>query len=98
MNILCEMNVSDYFKLSTGHTALVGIVEPDLDEVLGKCKAYLYIGDKKLHTIDIIGEDEFNRVNEGVRKSRRAVRTLDNVAEDLDKANGQQIKLVFYSE
>jgi len=98
MNKICEMLVSNYFKLSTGHIALVGTMKPDLDELLSRCKAYLYIGNKKVRSINIVGEDKFNRVKEEVRQNRRSVRTADDICEELKLAGNGQIKLVFYND
>ena len=98
MKKIAEMELTEYFKLSTGDIALVGLMDPDLDEVLTKCKAYLYIDDKKIRSINIIGEDQFKRVNGKIRKNRRSVRTLDDVYDDLKSSGDKQIKLIFYTE
>lgn len=98
MNKICEMLVTNYFKLSTGHIALAGTMNPDLDELLSRCKAYLYIGNKKVRSINIVGEDKFNRVNEEVRQNRRSVRTTDDIYEELSSAGNKQVHLVFYSD
>ena len=97
MNKICEMLVSDYFKLSIGHTVIVGTIKPDLDNILGKCKADLYIGDKKQATIDILGEDQLNRVNEDIRRNRKVVRTMDDVSDDLKSVGSEKVILVFFA-
>ena len=97
MNLICEMQLTDYFKLSTGHVALVGRLDEGYNEPLNKCQAYLYIGDKKVRSIHIVGEDQFSRVDESMRQGRRSVRTTDDVYQDLKSAKGEKIKLVFYN-
>ena len=98
MRKICEMLVTNYFRLSTGHIAMAGTMKPNLDELLSQCKAYLYIGDRKIRTISIVGEDKFNRVNEEVRQNRRAVRTIDDIYGDLQTSSKEQIRLVFYND
>jgi len=34
MNKTCEMVITDFFKLSTGHIALVGAIEPNLNQFI----------------------------------------------------------------
>ena len=55
MNRFAEMILTDYFKLSTGHFALVGRMTPDVKELINKCKADLFIGNKKNRSINIVG-------------------------------------------
>lgn len=42
----CEMFVSEFFKLSVGHIALVGRIIPDIDKYIPNSKADLYRGSK----------------------------------------------------
>ncbi len=43
MNKICEMNVNDFFKLSSGHIAFVREVIPNRDKFIADSKADLYI-------------------------------------------------------
>lgn len=96
MMVLCEMFVSEFFKLSVGHIALVGTIIPDIDKFIPNSKADLYIGGQKIKTINIIGEDRFSGGDAEKRKGRRSVRTDDGIINEL-KANGnKEIKLVIY--
>src|SRR3990167_1796575 len=97
MNVICEMQVTNYFKLSTGQIALVGNINPNVDQLLTECQVHLYIRNKKIRSINIIGEERFSQVNEQIRKGRRAVRTNDDIYHDLILADGAEIKLVFYT-
>lgn len=98
MNKIAEMLVTDYFKLSTGCIALVGRLKPDLDTLLSRCKAYLYIGNDKICSINIVGEDKFKRVNKEIGKNRRVVRTTNDISEELKLAGDKKISLFFYNE
>lgn len=98
MNKICEMIVTDYFKLSSGHIAFIGIFDPDLDFSLNECKAQLYINNKKIKVIDVLGEDVFSGVKKEVQQKRRAIRTSDNIYDELKLANDKSLKLIFYYE
>lgn len=96
MKIICEMTLSKFFKLSTGQTALVGKLIPDVGYPIPKTKADLYVGNKKIKTITIVGEDRFLNANKEKQKDRRAIRTNSDIAEDLNDLINQPIKLVIY--
>jgi hypothetical protein len=95
MNIICEMLVSGFFKLSSGHTAITGNIIPNIEKFIPKCKADIYIGGQKIQTIDLIGEDRFSGVDEEVRQGKRSVRTADNISE-LNSKNDKEVKLIIY--
>lgn len=97
MKHLGEMIVKNYFKLSIGHIALVGEIAQYENTFLRKCKAYLYVGDKKISSINIIGEDMFSGVNKDIWQKNRAVRTDDPIYETLKAIKNDQIKLIFYN-
>jgi hypothetical protein len=95
MNIICEMRVDDFFNLSTGHIALVGKIIPNIEKFITKSKADLYVGNAKIKTIHIIGEDKFSGVNESIKQEKRAVRTDDDIIADL-RTKIREIKLIIY--
>ena len=97
MNIICEMFISDFFKLSSGHIALVGRMVPDVESFIFKCKADLYIGNKKIKTINLIGEDRFSGVDKEKNRGIRAVRTEDDIITYLNEKGNGEIKLVIFS-
>lgn len=95
MKMLCEMLISDFFKLSSGHTAIVGKLIPNFPLFIpNNCKADLYIAGKKVKTINIIGEDRFSGVNETKRQGRRSVRTDSEISQEL--ANLKEAKLIIF--
>ena len=75
MKMICEMFISGMFRLSSGHTAIVGRVEPNI-EFLIPCnsKADLHVSGKKIKSINIIGEDKFLGVDEFKLQDRRSIR------------------------
>lgn len=97
MVITCEMLVKEFFKLSAG-IAFVGKIVPDLNEFIPVTKADLYIGEQKIKTIDILGEDRFSGGNEEKRKGLRSVRTGDDITNELNTKSDKPIKLVIYLE
>lgn len=97
MNIICEMFISDFFKLSTGHIALVGKMLPNIEEPISKSKADLYIADSKVKTIDIIGEDRFIRADKEKLQDKRAIRTNENIIDILKVSANKKMRLVIYS-
>lgn len=96
MNIISEMYVNDFFKLSTGHIVLVGKIVPDIEKFIGESKADLCINGKKIQTIHILGEDRFSGVNEEVRQGKRAIRTDDDISAILNAKIHEEIKLIIY--
>mgnify|MGYP003402677608 FL=1 len=92
----CEMFVSEFFKLSVGHIALVGTIIPDVDKFIPNSKADLYIGDQKVKTINIIGEDRFSGGDAEKRQGRRSVRTDNDIINELTVKGNKEIKLVIY--
>jgi hypothetical protein len=96
MIIKCEMFVSEFFKLSVGHIALVGTIIPDIDKFIPNTRADLYIGDQKVKTINIIGEDRFSGGDAERRQGRRSVRTDDDITDELKTKGNKEIKLVIY--
>lgn len=98
MIITYEMLVNEFFKLSAGHIALVGKIVPDLDKFISTSKADLYIGEQKVKTINILGEDRFSGGNEEARRGIRSVRTDDDITNELNTKGDKPIKLVIYIE
>lgn len=96
MEVICEMYISEFFKLSSGDVALVGRMSPNIDYfVPNNSKADLYIAGQKAHTLNILGEDRFSGVNEAQRQGKRALKVND--CDDLCKILAQKdIKLVIY--
>ena len=98
MTITCEMLVKEFFILSAGHIAFVGKISPDLDKLIPTAKADLYLAEQKIKTINILGEDRFSGGNDEKRKGLRSVRTVDDIANELNAKGDKQIKLVIYIE
>jgi hypothetical protein len=96
MKTTCKMYISDFFKLSTGHVALVGKLVPDIEKFIPKSKADLYVSGQKIKTINIIGEDRFSGVDEKIRQGNRAIRTDDDIISDMNTKPNQEIKLIIY--
>lgn len=96
MNDTCEMFVSDFFELSVGHIALVGKIVPDVIKLIPKSNADLYIGGKKIKTINIIGEDRFSGGDKEKREGKRSIRTDDDIIDELKSRGDKEIKLVIY--
>ncbi len=96
MKIVCEMQISEYFKLSSNHIALVGKIAPDGPHDLVNCKADLYVNDQKIKTISIIGEDRLIRVDKEKNQTRRSILTVDNVVEDIKLLPNIKVTLVLY--
>lgn len=92
----CEMLVSEFFKLSVEHIALVGTIIPDIDKFIPNTRADLYIGGQKVKTINIIGEDRFSGGDAERRQGRRSVRTDDDITDELKTKGNKEIKLVIY--
>ncbi len=90
-----EMLVNEYFKISSGHIAFVGEITPRFESFIGDCNAHLYIEDEFQKLIHIIGEDRFVRTGEKNDTTKRAVRTDENIYEELKLAGDKKIKLVF---
>lgn len=86
---LCEMRIVEHFKLSIGHIALVGYVEPSDCRHIPPSQAEVYINGKKMKAIDILGEDIF--VGKNVRRDVRAVRTGDDIAELIKGEGGRSV-------
>lgn len=97
MNILCEMHVLEFFKLSSEHIALVGKIKPDINEFISGSKADLYIDDNHIKTITLIGEDRFSGGDREKRAGKRAVRTEDDIYELLSNSLNN-IKLIIYDK
>ncbi len=53
------MLVNEFFKLSAGHIAFVGQIEPNLDRFIRASKADLYIGGQKVKAINILVKIDF---------------------------------------
>ena len=96
MIITCEMLVKEFFKLSAGHIALVGKIVPDLGMFIPTTKADLYLGEQKIKTINILGEDRFSGGSEEKRKGLRSLRTADDITKELNAKGDKPIKLVIY--
>jgi hypothetical protein len=92
------MLVKEFFKLSAGHIAFVGKIVPDFDKLISTTKADLYIGEQKIKTINILGEDRFSGGDEEKRKGLRSVRTGDDITNELNAKGDKPIKLVIYVE
>ncbi len=91
-----EMLVNDFFKLSSGQIALVGKMSPSLDKFIPATKADLYIGEQKIETINILGEDRFSGGDEEKRKGLKSVRTGDDIITALNAKGDKSINLVIY--
>ena len=96
MNIICEMFVTDFFKLSSGHIALTGNIIPNIEKFVPKSRADVYFGEQKVRTINLIGEDRFSGVDEAKRQGRRSVRTDDDIFSELKSKGNKEIKLIIY--
>lgn len=96
MDVVCELFVSSYFQLSSGYTVLVGKMKPNVAHFIANFKADLYIDDKKIMTISLVGEDRFSGVDESKRKDVRAVRTEDKIESVLRNSESKEIKLVIW--
>ena len=95
MSVLCEMYIKDFFRLSSGHVAIVGNVVPDIENFIpSNSKADLYVDDEKVKTINIVGEDRFSGVDELRRQGKRSVRTDSAIPGALSSASNA--KLVIY--
>jgi hypothetical protein len=96
MKILCEMLISDLFRLSSGHVAIVGKLFPDIENFIpNNSKADLYVAGEKIKTINILGEDRFSNVDETKRQGRRSVRTDTEIPKELDASS--EAKLIIFS-
>jgi hypothetical protein len=98
MIIICEMLVNEFFKLSSRRIALMGKIVPDFDKFIPTSKADLYIGEQKIKTINLLGEDRFSGGNDEKRKGLRSVRTGDDITNELNTKGDKPIKLVIYIE
>ncbi len=79
----CEMIVNNFFQLSSGHIVLTGIIIPDIQTFILKCKADLYINGEKAKELSIIGEDRFSGCRNGQKE--RAIRTDSDIINVLKK-------------
>ena len=95
MIVICEMFISDFFKLSSGHVALVGRMLPDIENFIpNNSKADLYVSGEKVRSINIVGEDRFSGVDESKRQGKRSVRTDCDISENLKAMDN--VKLIIY--
>ncbi len=84
MKVLCEMFINDFFKLSSGHIAIIGDLTPDVESFIpNNSKADLYVAGKKVKAINIIGEDIFSGVDKAKQRAQRSVRTDTDIPRDL---------------
>ncbi len=90
----CELLVSDFFKLSVGHIALVGKIIPGSTRRISSTKADLYVNGEKIRTIKILGEDLFLGANK--RRDIRSIRTDDAIENELINVNQKKVKLIIY--
>jgi hypothetical protein len=90
--ITSEMFVSKFFKLYSGHIALVGKIVPDIDKFISDSKADLYIGEEKVKTINIMGEDRFSGGDVEKIHRRRSVRTDDDIINELKAKGDKEVK------
>ncbi len=97
MNILCEMEVFEFFKLSSGDIALAGEMKPNSNKFIFESKADLYIDGNLIKKIILIGEDIFSGGDREKRANRRAVRTKDDIHELLSNSLNN-IKLIIYDK
>lgn len=98
MKVKCEMLVSEIFRLSSGHVAIVGNLNPNIEGLIpNNCGADLYVSGKKVQRINIVGEDRFSGGDETMRKGRRSVRTDSKISKDLSIADGMKL-VIFETE
>lgn len=90
-----EMYVLEYFKLSVGQIAFVGEIIPNINKFIPNCKADLYVGQSKVRTINIIGEDRFSGGDHDSRLAKRSLRTDADIANELKDMGKENIKLIF---
>ena len=96
MKIICKMFIKDIFKLSTGETVIIGSISPDIKSFIpNNSSADLYINEKKITTINIIGEDILTGGNPLKREGIRSVRTNTKISEFLNIHNNNS-ELVIY--
>ena len=89
------MLINDLFRLSSGHVAFVGRLEPNIDYfVPSNSKADLYVSGKNIKTINIVGEDRFSGVDESKRQDKRSIRTDSVIPTELSNLSGA--KLIIY--
>ena len=94
MKILCEMNIQEIFHFSTGHTAFVGLLVPNIDTYITSThKADLLVNDKKIKSINIIGEDIFSGGNKRKQGQKRSIRTDTDISKIQREDN---MKLIIY--
>lgn len=98
MNILCEMRVIEFFKFSSGSIALVGTLEPNINKFISNCKADLYVDGHHIKTITLVGEDFFSGGDREKHVGKRAVRTADDIYEQLSNSLDNNIKLTIYDK
>lgn len=95
MRVLCEMFVKHFFRLSSGHIAIVGSLVPNINSFIPpNSRADLYLSGKKIKTINIIGEDRFSGVDESIRQQKRSIRTDSEIPKEFNLQSNA--KLVIY--